>query len=664
MNRGGRFVWIAGVAALVLASGLFAHRVFVSPAGRVILPDARAPWIMAAEPFSNMNRQWGRTRAPRVVFERAFELERVPPVATLDVRVFGAFTVRVNDIVVEFDDDAARRWQEVQSAAVASALRVGANRLRVEVRNPRGPALLSLALSSPPGARDSIHVSSGSGFSASIASRPSEPAVLASDVRRHPGALWLPRPASAVAAHGLALGVVVLVGAALGFGLHRRAGRLPDRAWPRLALAAAGLFWLAMGVVKYPELPLTQGFDARAHLEYVDMLAHGRWPLATDGWSTYHPPLYHAVVAAAGAIGDALGETAGLLARRLPGWLCGLGLVFASGRLARQVHPGRGGLAAAAIGFTAWLPVNVYIAASITNEGLSAFLAASAVVGGSALWSSPRVRARDLVLIASALGLALLTKYTGLIAVAVVGAFTLARIATIDGLDARTRRLRTLQFVAPVVLIPGGHYLRNLIEYGRLLVPNWDLPGAARIWWTAPGFHTPDYYLRFGRVLDEPFYASFASIGDGLYSTFWGDGLLSGAPGLQQLQVSWNLEWMAIGYWAAVPLTALVLTGLVAWFRDLLREADPARRAALALPLVYLAAVQFAIVYATVSLPFAGQGRASYGLSAAPVFAVCFARGLWAVDRSTSGIGRGIARAALGAALCVYAVAVARSFLG
>jgi hypothetical protein len=173
-----------------------------------------------------------------------------------------------------------------------------------------------------------------------------------------------------------------------------------------------------------------------------------------------------------------------------------------------------------------------------------------------------------------------------------------------------------------------------------------------------------DYYTSFGQALSEPFYAGFVSFADGVYSTLWGDGLLSGSPGLRTLAVPWNLEWMAVIYWAAVPIGVIVAVGAVAWIRDAWRAAEPGASLALLMPITYAAAIGFAIFYATLSLPFFGQARAPYGLSAAPVMAVAFGRGLVALDGRARGRHGWAIRGAVGAACGLYALAVVMAFLG
>jgi hypothetical protein len=111
----------------------------------------------------------------------------------------------------------------------------------------------------------------------------------------------------------------------------------------------------------------------------------------------------------------------------------------------------------------------------------------------------------------------------------------------------------------PALAVAGWFYARNLAEFGRPLVGNWDLPSPDRIWWSAPGFHTPQYYLRFGESLVRPFYSGFVSFWDALYSTFWGDGFVAGRAGVRARHLAWNYQLMAAGYAFALPATALLL---------------------------------------------------------------------------------------------------------
>ena len=61
---------------------------------------------------------------------------------------------------------------------------------------------------------------------------------------------------------------------------------------PEIVLAAATVFWLLVYTLRSTGLPVAMGFDILGHLAYIDFLLERRaLPLATDGWSMYHPPL-------------------------------------------------------------------------------------------------------------------------------------------------------------------------------------------------------------------------------------------------------------------------------------------------------------------------------------------------------------------------------------
>ena len=192
---------------------------------------------------------------------------------------------------------------------------------------------------------------------------------------------------------------------------------------------------------------------------------------------------------------------------------------------------------------------------------------------------------------------------------------------------------RGAALLLPALLVSGWFYARNLAEFGRPMVGNWDLPSPDRIWWSAPGFHTPQYYLRFGEVLVRPFYSGFVSFWDSLYSTLWGDGFVAGRAGVRVRHLAWNYEFMAASYLLALPATGLLGFGFLRCARAALREREPERRAAFGLLVLVCAAMGFALFYVTLVLPYHGQARASYVLALTPVLALFFAWGFVGVDR-------------------------------
>ena len=655
-----RSAWVALALAVCLGSGLAVGRLLGFGGGRVLISDAMAPWVMAEEPFSAMNRQWGSERARRIRFKASWMIdEAVPDEWPLRLRVFGRFGVRLNGTPVPFDTDPDRRWSVFQTRDVAQALRLGRNELVIEVRNRQGPALISMDW----GGETEALGRRPEDLQAQVGAGPWAPAVLAEDIRRHPANDWLPSPLDGVKRYAWSLVAAASLGAVVGFWSAAMGSSFGSGAFA--ALWAAVLFFWGLFWARSIEIPLIAGFDARGHLEVVGLLASGRLPIATDGWSTYHPPLYHAAVAVLRSVGKAFDAGGIIWVIRFPAVMAGVGLVFWSARLADWIHPKRPALKGLAIVFAALLPVNLVLAATISNEGWLAFWVAGAVVQAARVVGERELEPRRLAWASVWLGLALLTKYTAWVAFVVILGFVALRAFGGSPRRPSVRARELAAFLGPALLIAGWYYVRNWIIFGRFLVPNWDLPGPKRTWWSPPGFHSLEYYLSFGESLSEPFYSSFSSFWDGLYSTLWGDGLLSGAPGVPDIIVPWNLEWMAAGYWAALPILGLILLGAVVWARDVWVKRSDARAMGLALPLVYTAAMLFAIFFATLALPFFGQSRAAYGLSAAPVLAVAFARGWVASEEWVKPkYLRAVMRAGLGACFAVWGWASVSSFLG
>jgi len=191
-----------------------------------------------------------------------------------------------------------------------------------------------------------------------------------------------------------------------------------------------------------------------------------------------------------------------------------------------------------------------------------------------------------------------------------------------------TRGLRLAALALPALAICGWFYARNIVLYGEPLVGNWNLPGGNRVWWSPPGFHTPTYYLSFGEVLVRPYLSGFVSFWDAMYSTLWGDGFLAGRTRVGARHLGWNYSWMSAGYALALPATVLLAAGFARGLGLALVDAAPGRRASFALLTLYCGATGFAIFATTLSLPYAGQAKAFYGLGAAPALSVFFALGL------------------------------------
>jgi hypothetical protein len=652
----------AFAAAALLACALAGHRACSSPAGRVLDRDPSAPWMMPDAPVVLGLRQWGRVEAPPADYRVGFALERPPARAALEVRAFGELEVRLNDAPVALAAEPGADpsdWRRFRRADVSAQLRAGPNDLRVTVRNLHGPPLLSLRLA---GEDPPLRLASGSDWRVRLEDGSQLAAAVARDDRLPVEALRGPRAAAALWQVRGGLAALALVAAPVFAWLFARAGQGAWRRLPAAALAGAAVVWTALFAGAFLRLPLAFGFDAPHHLRYVEwLLASGTLPLPADDWSSYHPPLFYALSALAASLADAAGQAREPALKLLPA-VSGLAHAGVALALARRLLPGRPGAAAAAALFAGLLPMNLVTASHFSNESLHGALAGLALaLAVAALLDPAGPPVRGLAAFSTAVGLAALTKFTALPLAAVAGAALAARtFARVPGGRARAARLAAL--VLPALLVCGWFYARNVALYGRPVVGNWSLPGPGRAWWSPPGFHTSAYYASFGAALAQPFLSGVASFWDCVYTTLWGDGLLSGRIAWSA-RPPWSPAWMAAGMLLALPATALLGWGLVRCAGLALRDPDGGRRAAFGLLVAVVGAFGFALLYATISLPYYGQARASYAVFLTPALGLLFALGAADLDRRLAERGWLAARVAQATWAAVLFGAFARSFL-
>jgi hypothetical protein len=287
------------------------------------------------------------------------------------------------------------------------------------------------------------------------------------------------------------------------------------------------------------------------------------------------------------------------------------------------------------------LPLDVYMAAYVSNEPLHAFLFGLSLLLCVRALLRKQVRLRDAALVGSGVGLALLAKVTALLLAVAAGFFLLARnVAAAGGRPLRTAAVAAA-YVAPIAVLSGWFYARNVQLYGTPIAANWNLPGMG--WWSQPGFHTPAYYLGFGESLRRPVLAGFHSLADAIYASFWGDGWIAGRASAAFPTEIWNWELAAVGYWLALPATAVLLWGVARSVRLAFAREEGARRAAWSFLLALEAAVGVAMIALTLDIPYFGQAKAPYLLGLVAPLAVAFALGVDACDRALAKYGGAIA---------------------
>ena len=622
-------IWAAALlfAASAAALLLLVRQATRDDASPFFAHDPPAEWIL----YPHAPSLAGRPRVElSTLFTREFVLPAAPTRARLRVRLHRTGTLSINGRTLDVSERGGERWKEVREAEVAPLLKAGPNQIEVEVHADFGPPALWLELDC-----EAMRVASDASWTASLMGAEDAPARLATV----PMSRWSrtavdaaeldarnPRPIDALRARAPQIAGLFAVGGAFALaaawlvrGKARLSAGATFAAWLVVALA-----WLAL-FVHNRELDHTWGFDSTGHFEYITfLLEEGRVPLADDGWQMYQPPLYYGL--AAGLL-----KLAGLTiidqpAVELIRWLgCFAAVMQALFLLLalRELLPERPGLVLCAFVFGAFLPMQLYIFQFVTNESWVAMLSSAA------LWWTIRMLRRETsaawehAVLGAFLGLAMLAKFSALIPLVLCTSVLFVQ-RWLAGQRAPAEQARLFGTTLAVVLaLCGWHYLRIALHFGgNPFVGDWD-EATGFTWWQDPGYRVIDDYLRFGHALERPLLSALASVPDALYSTMWGDGMISG-PGFPEIPRPWDPELMAAGYVIALgPCLAMLLGALLAGV-DFVRT----QRAERFLSLAVLGATLFAMLTLTVRLPFYAQAKAFYGLSALVPLALCFALGL------------------------------------
>jgi hypothetical protein len=353
-------------------------------------------------------------------FRRSFVLPEKPADAVLSWRCLTNVEIRVNNIIVPPSRPPSGNWKTTSQAGVAPFLHQGANEISVTVVNQLGPPALSLELQ----AGDFL-LQSDEGWEVSVSGSDWRPAQFAS-VTPKPGK---GNELSLLETTGGAFGrcwpwlclwaAISVCGVAL---LQRGVAR------PRWIFAMLAAVWLLLFLHNFPYMPAAAGYDGSQHLQYAQYIQeHHRLPGAGEGWEMFQPPLYYFLgaklldLAHLGAF-----EPSGMMLMRFLGLAIGavnLALIFAGLRL---LFPDDWKKTWAGLVLAAFLPAQVCLLHYLTNETLSAMLVTAALCVGLLLLRAERPWWGWHGVLGIALGLALLSKVSAILAIpAVLGALSL-----------------------------------------------------------------------------------------------------------------------------------------------------------------------------------------------------------------------------------------------
>ncbi|MCC7011882.1 MAG: glycosyltransferase family 39 protein [Planctomycetes bacterium] len=631
--------WTVIVVAAVLAFvALYLVRKARSDPRTPFLPEADgAQWITFARAPSTFVRAGVELET---TFVREFELAHVPHSAELRVRLRERGEVLVNGRAVVLDADARASWKRAAACDVAQLLQPGVNEIELRARTAFGPAAVWATLEC-----DGQRIASDSTWRASCAGSAERPVRLATE----PMSAWsTPSTGSAMGAlastelnptplNGLSerrgtLAACATIAIALVIALGRVVRRAPAHFGARsvaavvavAAAAGAALFW------HNRELSIEAGFDARAHVEYVDhMRATWSVPFADEGWEMYQPPLYYALAAGALQLAgfEQLDASSVHVVRALQwlAWVAQIACIAASMRLLFGERPK---VALAGSVFGALLPMPLYLYQYPTNEALAATCVSAALLCALRIAQREQASWTDHLWLGVALGAGLLTKFSAALALAVIFGVLGARHVVRREFSPHVW-LRGLGVSALAVLaLCGWYYAAVFQRFGKLFVWNND-PLSGLAWWQDPGLHTAGDFARFGAALRRPLFSSLDSVLDAAYSTMWGDGMLGGS-GRIDLRPPWDYQLNAANMLLALVPTLALLVGLAVSSARFFRAPRTADWILLGTPAATLAAW----TALNLDVPFWAQAKAVYASSVVVPLCVFAALGFDALARA------------------------------
>lgn len=618
---------LALLAAFALA---MARKVWLDPRAPFLAQHDGAEWItFPSAPTAALRRVAPVTTA----FLREFELAAIPASATLSVRARESLRVTLNGSELAVAEPAS--WKEVREFNLRSGLRAGTNVLVLEVTCDRGPPAVWAQLRSAEAA-----LSTDEDWSASCAGSSARPARIATlpmsewskDGPDATGALgavgspeWNPEPLAALPARWVLFAGCLAGALVVAWALRRRRIEWTPRTLSLAVLALGGalgaLFWNNRG------LGAEQGFDALAHVEYVEHV-HRTWsvPYADQGWEMYQPPLYYFLAAATWKFfGLEPGSEGALAALRMLGWLalC-VQLAALAATLWELFREEREKLAAGLL-LAAALPMQLYLFQYVTNESLAAMWISLA------LWLAVRVlrrgesRVGPHVALGLVLGCAMLTKFSALLVLCGVVALLAFRAVFLEPQRWRSFVRGPATVLAVALLLCAPYYASVHARFGSFLVWNLD-ESTGFAWWQDPGYRSAHDYAQLGESLSRPLLSALHSVPDALFSTLWSDGMLGGSARVD-VRPPWDYVGLAALQVVALPLSLVLVFGFALAFRRWIRDGDLGTSLIFGLACVTLAA----LLSLTIDLPTFAQAKSVYASSVMVAISVCAALGVSAV---------------------------------
>ena len=419
-------------------------------------------------------------------------------------------------------------------------------------------------------------------------------------------------------------------------------------AWSMVAVAAAVYI---NNVIVLPSLRAPDGFG---HFTYIWYFAEtGSVPLATVGWSFFHPPLYYAFMA---SIWNLLPSVDPIIRLKL-----GTGLIAFAGiaqagiayLIVRRSVPDNRWAQLLAIGIMLFLPLQMFSAGYLGNERLNAVFSGTALL--TLLWLLDRPVLSRAFVFGALLGLAMLVKFTAVVVVS--GAFAtlffsfLVRREYVQG-------VKIMLVVGLTMLsICGWFYVRNVVLYGTPIQMSRETEMVQRVeHYQTKGKRSLLEYVLFDPLIITspqwprgiPIYGRLGpdivrsplreSVFTGAFTNAWFDGIGGQVLPIMRLDPVVKHSGQLILTLALFP-SALVLVGIGVTIRKLWKEGWDDLHGAM---LITFTAMMTVFVYGTKMVVLHAAVKATYLTPVAVIFAFFLANGFNAVSKRHRGSARAV----------------------
>ncbi len=242
-----------------------------------------------------------------------------------------------------------------------------------------------------------------------------------------------------------------------------------------LILVVFALLTAMYGIITPAATPDQHNPDENAHMLYVASLASGHVPVFHDGGADYEahqPPLYYAVCAPIYAVAHGVGPAAATRAVRAVSLVLGMALVVTVFLCVCALFPAQPIIALGTAAFVAFLPMNLALSASVTNDALTNLIIALVLWRLTALAQkagqlvqSPRLGLHHALVLGGLIGAGIWTKTSTLLLAPTVlcACYFFVRQGLMPFRDAGRVALVSL---GVGVLIGAPWLLRNQVLYG------------------------------------------------------------------------------------------------------------------------------------------------------------------------------------------------------